>query len=78
MRSKINLYESLDYLISANSTGTRKQLAEKFGVSERTISRYLEIMNENGAVIRYNRAKRSFYYQIPGKFVVLLEFKPSL
>jgi len=78
MRSKINLYESLDYLISSSSTGTRKELANKFGVSERTISRYLEMMNENGAAIHYNRLKRSFCYQKPGRFIVALEFRPSI
>ncbi|WP_316767591.1 HTH domain-containing protein [Pedobacter frigiditerrae] len=78
MRSKINIYERLDYLISSNSTGTRKQLAEKFGVSERTISRYLEMMNENGASIQYNRSKRSFCYQVPGRFIVSLEFRSNV
>ncbi|SFH34103.1 HTH domain-containing protein [Pedobacter insulae] len=78
MRSKINLYESLDYLISSNRTGTRKQLALKFGVSERTISRYIEMMNENGAAVKYNRHKRSFCYEKPGRFVVLLEFRSKV
>jgi predicted DNA-binding transcriptional regulator YafY len=77
MRNKINLYESLDYLISSTKTGTRKQLAIKFGVSERTISRYIELMNENGAAVRYNRHKQSFFYEKPGRFVVSLEFRSS-
>lgn len=75
MRNKINLYESLDYLISSNRTGTRKELSTKFGVSERTISRYIEMMNDNGAKIKYDRQKRSFCYEKPGRFVISMEFR---
>jgi predicted DNA-binding transcriptional regulator YafY len=77
MNSKeILAIERLDYLICSKTTGTREDLSAKFNVSIRTISRWLEFMNESGAVIKYSRTRRSFYYLNPGKFIVNIGFKP--
>lgn len=74
---EIHFLESLDYLISISKTGTRKQLAEKFGVSERTISRWIDFMKDNGANIEFCRRKKSFFYVQPGKFIVVIGFHPK-
>lgn len=78
MLHKALVLESLDYLIYTKKTGTRKQLANKFSVSERTISRWIEFMKENGADIDYCRQRKSFYYLTPGKFIVVVKFKPDI
>jgi predicted DNA-binding transcriptional regulator YafY len=75
MIETIFIFERLDYLISTNNTGTRKKLAEKFNVSERTISRWIEIMKSYGAEIEFNRAKRSFIYSKAGRFEISMKFK---
>lgn len=76
MMHEILALESLDYLISISKTGTRKQLATKFSVSERTISRWIEFMKDNGASIAFCRTKKSFFYKSPGNFIIM-KFYPS-
>jgi len=78
MIQDIHNLQRLDYLISTGTAGTRKNLSEKFGVSQRTISRWLETMNNNGACIIFCRLKKSFKYAEPGNFVVQMEFKKKL
>lgn len=79
MNSKeILAIKRLDYLICSKTTGTREDLATKFNVSIRTISRWLEFMKDSGAVIKYSRIRRSFYYSSPGKFIVNIGFQPTI
>ncbi|SMO72360.1 HTH domain-containing protein [Solitalea koreensis] len=66
--------EQLDYLIKTSKTGSRKVLAQKLKVSERTISRWLEFMRDRGAEIEYDRKINSFLYKKSGNFVVKAEF----
>jgi len=75
MIDNIFIFERLDYLISIGKTGTRKELAEKFEVSERTISRWVEFMKTYGAEITFSRNRRSFVYTKPGKFTISVQFK---
>jgi predicted DNA-binding transcriptional regulator YafY len=70
--------ESLDYLISASKTGTRQDLAKRFDVSERTISRLIEVMNSHGAEITFSRTKRSYVYKKQGNFIVQFAFREKL
>lgn len=78
MIDNIFIFERLDYLISIQKTGTRKELAKKFEVSERTISRWVEFMKNHGAAIRFSRNKRSFIYTKPGKFIINIEFREQM
>ncbi|WP_051692011.1 HTH domain-containing protein [Pedobacter borealis] len=66
--------EKLDYLIRTSKTGSRKVLAEKFNVSERTISRWLEFMRDRGAEIQFERSRNSYSYKKSGVFTVKAEF----
>ena len=77
MLPKALIFESLDYLISIAKTGTREQLARKYSVSERTVSRWIEFMNSHGAEIEYCKIRRTFFYKVPGKFVVNIKFERS-
>jgi predicted DNA-binding transcriptional regulator YafY len=74
MIENILILESIDYLISSGKTGTRKDLARKFEVSERTISRWIDLMRLHGAQISFCRTKRSFRYDMPGRFLIKIEF----
>jgi len=75
MIDDIFIFERLDYLISTGKTGTRKELADKFNVSERTISRRIEFMRTHGAEIAFSRIRRSFVYTKPGRFFISVQFK---
>ncbi|WP_315821834.1 helix-turn-helix domain-containing protein [Paraflavitalea speifideaquila] len=58
----------LDALIAAKRTGTPKQLAEKLGLSERTVRNYITTLKELGAPIHYDRKRQSYYYIEDGHF----------
>jgi len=78
MNNNIFIFERLDYLISVGKTGTRKELAGKFNVSERTISRWIDFMKTNGAGITFSRTKKSFVYTKPGKFSISVQFNDRI
>ncbi|MCW3073502.1 MAG: hypothetical protein JWP69_571 [Flaviaesturariibacter sp.] len=63
-----NRLERLDYLIRVKGTGAPKALADKIGVSERTLYDYIEILKSLGASISYCRCRESYYYETIGYF----------
>ena len=58
----------IDYLIRIKGTGTPVQLAEKLGMSERTVYEYLNLMKEFGAPIKFDTYRQSYYYEEQGGF----------
>lgn len=60
--------ERLDALIRRKSTGSPKELARKFSVSERTIYNLLEVLRQMGAEIEYCHTRCSYYYTFQIKF----------
>lgn len=60
--SRLQLYDRLHHLIRRHSTGTPKDLAAKFNVSERTVYNMIDILRDYGAEICYCRKRNSFYY----------------
>lgn len=78
MINSIFIFERLDYLITTKKTGTRSEMASKFGVSERTISRWLNIMRDCGAEIEFCKIRKSFAYKKPGKFLILMKFSEAV
>ncbi|MCG8329455.1 MAG: HTH domain-containing protein [Chitinophagales bacterium] len=60
--------ERLDALIRRKSTGSPKELARKFSVSERTVYNLLEALRQMGAEIEYCHTRCSYYYTIQIKF----------
>jgi len=78
MINSIFIFERLDYLITAKKTGTRAEMATKFGVSERTITRWLNIMRDCGADIEFCKIRKSFIYKKPGKFLILMKFSEAI
>jgi predicted DNA-binding transcriptional regulator YafY len=67
-RQIISRLKRLDVLIAAKRTGTPKQLAEKLGLSERTVRNYITTLKELGAPIHYDRKRQSYYYMEDGHF----------
>ena len=53
--------ESLKYKIKQENTGTAKELAEKLGISRRTLFNYLEKLRDEGSVIKFDKNRRSYY-----------------
>ena len=64
----------LDQLIRLKATGTPKQLAKKFEVSERTIKRVIKKLREKfDCPISYSKIRKSYYYEYPGHLIIKFE-----
>jgi hypothetical protein len=61
----------LDALIRQKRTGPPKELADRLGISERWLYIFLdELKTELNCPIRYDRKRRSYIYEQPGKVVI--------
>jgi predicted DNA-binding transcriptional regulator YafY len=69
--------ERIDRLIRIKGTGTADQLAEKLGMSRRTVYEYLNLMKENGAPIKFCSYRQSYYYDEDGVFTIQFSFRKS-
>lgn len=56
-------YAEIDRLLRKKSTGTREELAEKIGVSVRSLYRYRDCLERFGAVIAFDTQLQSYYYE---------------
>jgi DNA-binding IclR family transcriptional regulator len=65
---QLNQLERLDALIRRKATGTPRELARKFAVSERTVYNLLETLRQMGAEIEYSHSRCSYYYTTQMKF----------
>ena len=66
----------IDRLISLKATGSPKELANKIGISERSV--YDDIQNLKkrfGCPIAYSKTKRSYYYTKEGR--IEIGFSPT-
>lgn len=60
--------ERLHHLIRRKATGRPEELAEKLGVSRRTVFKLLEVLKELGAPVEYCGHRQSYYYDAEVKF----------
>lgn len=60
----------IDYLIRIKGTGTPVQLADKLGLSVRSVYEYLNLMREFGAPIKFDSYRETYYYEEEGSFLV--------
>lgn len=67
-RNFIKRIQAIDRLIQRKGTGTSEELAEKIGVSRRTVIEYINIMREAGAPIYFCKIKKSYCYKEEGSF----------
>jgi predicted DNA-binding transcriptional regulator YafY len=65
-----NRIARIDYLIRIKATGTPSQLAERLGMSERSVYEYINLMKELGAPIKFNSYRQSYYYDTEGSFAI--------
>ena len=60
----------IDHLIRIKGTGTPTELADKIGMSERSMYEYIRLMKEFGAPVVYSRSRKSYYYLEDGSFTI--------
>ena len=57
-----NLIERIDRLVRMQATGIGEEFAEKLGISRDTLFRLLRYLRSKGSPIKYNRCRRTYYY----------------
>ncbi|NHB70279.1 HTH domain-containing protein [Perlabentimonas gracilis] len=57
-----DLVETLHQQIESRTTGTPAQLAQRLGISHRTLMRYIAQLREMGADIRFSLHRNTYYY----------------
>jgi biotin operon repressor len=55
----------MDELIRKNATGTPNEFAEKLGISRSALDKYIKILKEMNAPIKYNEISGNYYYLFP-------------
>jgi len=70
---RLNRLERLNRLIRTKSTGSAKDLARRFGCTDRTVRNMMDELRDFGAEIKYCNRMRSYYYNDP----VSLCFDPN-
>ncbi len=60
----------LDYLVRTGNAGTAAEIADRLGVSERTVRSYFEQFETIGVPIEYNAVRRTWRYSRPGRLVL--------
>jgi hypothetical protein len=71
LHNYLNRIRRLDALIRQRRTGPPKVLAEKLGISERWLYIFLdELRTELDCPICYDRMRRSYIYDKPGKVII--------
>lgn len=65
----IEKVERLDHQIRQGSTGNAQQLAQKLGISKRSVFHYLKWMKDRGAPITFSRIRKSYIYEHDVEFV---------
>lgn len=57
--------DAIKYLAQHRRTGSRQELARRLSVSERTISRMIKNLREQGYIIKYNRFRECYELEVP-------------
>lgn len=70
--------ERIDRLIQTKATGTPTKLASRIGISERCVYKYLNLMKDFGAPIKFDNGRQSYYYDEEGYFKISFRFKRML
>jgi predicted DNA-binding transcriptional regulator YafY len=68
MKSLLHRLVRIDHLINYKSTGSPADLAQKIGISERSLYDYIRILKDMGAPVRFSRGRRTYYYAEGGHF----------
>lgn len=61
------LIEYLDFLLQQGNAGTAPEIADKLGVSERTVRNYFEQLESIKVPVEYNSTLRTWKFSRPGR-----------
>ncbi|BDX39698.1 hypothetical protein CYCD_30530 [Tenuifilaceae bacterium CYCD] len=64
------LIDYLDFLLQQGNAGTAPEIADKLGVSERTVMSYFKQLSEIKVPVIYNFARRTWKYSRPGRLTL--------
>ena len=64
------LIEYLDFLLRSGNAGTAAEIADKLGVSERTVRCYFEQLATIKVPVEYNSVLRTWRYSRPGRLAL--------
>ena len=72
------LIEYLDFLLRSGNAGTAPEIADKLGVSERTVRNYFEQLESIKVPVEYNAILRTWKYSRPGRLALsFIEDEPN-
>ncbi len=69
-----DVLKDLAHLIEEGSTGTPEELAERLGLTEKLLRRYITHLRAMGATIDYSTERKTYYFSKP--LVFKFGFKP--
>src|SRR5690349_19560837 len=69
--------QRIDQLIQTKATGTPSRLATRIGISERCVYKYINLMKDFGAPIKFSFSRQSYYYDEDGYFKISFKFKKT-
>jgi predicted DNA-binding transcriptional regulator YafY len=70
VKRAIDIILYIDHCIRSKSARSPKEMAEKIGISERQLYKYLRLMKKMGAPIEYKRNIRMYKYRENGSFFI--------
>lgn len=59
---QILLIERIDGLIRRKQTGNAQELAERLGISERTVFRLIRRLRDMGLPVKYSLSRQTYFY----------------
>ena len=65
----------IDHFIRIKGTGSPTQLAQKIGISVRSVYDYIRLMKYFGAPVVYSRSRKSYCYVVEGTFTIRFLFR---
>ena len=68
MLKVVERIDRIHQLIKMKATGSPVELAYRLKISERMVYQYLNLMREMGAPIKFDRVRRSYYYEYEIRF----------
>jgi len=72
------LIEYLDFILRSGNAGTAPEIADKLGVSERTVRNYFEQLESIKVPVEYNAILRTWKYSRPGRLALsFIEDEPN-
>ena len=71
----LNRIKRMDILIRRKATGTPDEFAEKLGLSRIALLKYIRVLKELHAPVKYDPRRKTYYYLFPCKLKIGYEFK---